>query len=225
MKHTLIALIAIIFLSQVATARFGVSFTYDELMKISDLVVIIEHESTRESEANDSLGGSGRITTAKVLTRIKGNFNEEKITIHHFFYANSPNAPNHVTFPSKAAPRIRVEINTPFVRGTRYFEPTRQYLAFLKKQNDGTYIPVTPQFDSDLSFITLGGPLNSLWTTSNDSGISEQGEQSVAMRTFVEVTPGKLKAEQDGTVQPATRPESDSEGGDKPQPESEGRSR
>jgi hypothetical protein len=35
----------------------------------------------------------------------------------------------------------------------------------------------------------------------------------------------KAKAEQAGTGQPATRPESKSEGGDKPQPESEGRSR
>ena len=34
-----------------------------------------------------------------------------------------------------------------------------------------------------------------------------------------------LKAEQAGTEQPATRPESKSEGGDKPQPEAEGRSR
>jgi hypothetical protein len=34
-----------------------------------------------------------------------------------------------------------------------------------------------------------------------------------------------LQAEQAGTGQPATRPESKSEGGDKPQPESEGRSR
>jgi hypothetical protein len=35
----------------------------------------------------------------------------------------------------------------------------------------------------------------------------------------------KAPAEQDGTGQPATRPESKSEGGDKPQPEAEGRSR
>ena len=35
----------------------------------------------------------------------------------------------------------------------------------------------------------------------------------------------KTKAEQAGAGQPATRPESDSEGGDKPQPESEVRSR
>jgi hypothetical protein len=35
----------------------------------------------------------------------------------------------------------------------------------------------------------------------------------------------KTEAQQDGTGQPATRPESKSEGGDKPQPKSEGRSR
>jgi len=35
----------------------------------------------------------------------------------------------------------------------------------------------------------------------------------------------KKTAEQAGTGQPATRPESKSEGGDKPQPEAEGRSR
>ena len=37
--------------------------------------------------------------------------------------------------------------------------------------------------------------------------------------------PNKKAAEQAGTGQPATRPESKSEGGDKPQPEAEGRSR
>ena len=37
--------------------------------------------------------------------------------------------------------------------------------------------------------------------------------------------PSETKGEQDGTGQPATRPESKSEGSDKPQPEAEGRSR
>jgi hypothetical protein len=41
----------------------------------------------------------------------------------------------------------------------------------------------------------------------------------------VELDPKKSKAEQGGAGQPATRSESDSEGGDKPQPGSDGRSR
>jgi hypothetical protein len=40
-----------------------------------------------------------------------------------------------------------------------------------------------------------------------------------------DIGPESQEAEQAGTGQPATRPESKSEGGDKPQPESEGRSR
>jgi hypothetical protein len=46
-------------------------------------------------------------------------------------------------------------------------------------------------------------------------------------RSFVVTIDGSTikLGEQDGTVQPATRPESKSEGSDKPQPESEGRSR
>jgi hypothetical protein len=40
----------------------------------------------------------------------------------------------------------------------------------------------------------------------------------------ITVQPNKTKA-QDGTGQPATRPESKSKGSDKPQPEAEGRSR
>lgn len=55
-----------------------------------------------------------------------------------------------------------------------------------------------------------------------------------ACRQFLQLTdfeipsrmvPSNLRSEQGGAKQPATRSESDSEGGDKPQPESEGRSR
>jgi hypothetical protein len=42
---------------------------------------------------------------------------------------------------------------------------------------------------------------------------------------FDNVSDATKESEQDGTGQPATRPESKSEGGDKPQPEAEGRSR
>lgn len=50
----------------------------------------------------------------------------------------------------------------------------------------------------------------------------KQREQLLKIISTVKV---EKRAEQAGTGQPATRPESDSEGGDKPQPEAEGRSR
>jgi hypothetical protein len=198
MKRISITFIAVICLCQAALARVFPSFTYTELMNISDLVVLIEHESTKEFEARDSLGGSGRITTAKILTQLKGEFNDEKITIHHFFYPNTPNVPNHVTFPPAITSTSILQMTTPAFRGSLFINPTRQYLAFLKKQKDGSYIPVTPQYDSNLSFVPLGGDLNRLWMSPNESGITEQRGQPLGIRGVVEVKPANIKeAQQD----------------------------
>ena len=46
-----------------------------------------------------------------------------------------------------------------------------------------------------------------------------------AQKIFASLTPTKPKSEQGGAGQPTTRAESEPEGGDKPEPESEGRSR
>jgi hypothetical protein len=53
----------------------------------------------------------------------------------------------------------------------------------------------------------------------------EIGEKYQGMREIMNAEVEARLSEQDGTGQPATRPESKPEGGDKPQPESEGRSR
>ena len=55
---------------------------------------------------------------------------------------------------------------------------------------------------------------------------ASSGDEEPLIDPFAEdPTPEPTNAEQAGTEQPATRPESDSEGGNKPKPESEGRSR
>lgn len=60
-------------------------------------------------------------------------------------------------------------------------------------------------------------------------GISERNgndiDRLLASLISQERSSGTTKAEQGGAGQPATRPESDSEGGDKPQPDAEERSR
>ena len=58
------------------------------------------------------------------------------------------------------------------------------------------------------------------------AAIAEQADLNILIKPGTLVLVPKTKiAEQAGAGQPATRPESKSEGGDKPQPESEGRSR
>ncbi len=56
-------------------------------------------------------------------------------------------------------------------------------------------------------------------------GFGGLGEEAAPKVISVTATTPKWRGEQAGTGQPATRPESKSEGRDKPQPESEGRSR
>lgn len=73
---------------------------------------------------------------------------------------------------------------------------------------------------------TLKGKL--VWT--GVEAISEACYQILAVKTDDGMIPcfrvkTMTKSEQGGTVQPATRPESKSEGNDKPQPDAEGRSR
>jgi hypothetical protein len=53
----------------------------------------------------------------------------------------------------------------------------------------------------------------------------EQAERGQMQWPMPAAEKREIEGEQAGTGQPATRPESDSEGGEKPQPEAEGRSR
>lgn len=135
----------------VANARFVPTFSFEELMQRCDLVLIIEHESTRETDARDEArSGVGRLTTAKVRSVLKGAHGEGRITIRHFYYQPNPNAPNSIVFPPEAT-------NIPLSRDKKiaYLQGPWCYLAFLKRNHDGTYVPVVDAYDSALSFISL----------------------------------------------------------------------
>lgn len=123
-------------------------------MQRSDLVVIIEHESTRETnERDEEGGGTGRLTTAKVLTILKGDYKDSRISIRHLYYAPTPNAPNSVELPGSTGPiQVKKGSMTLFVNS-----PWR-YIAFLKRDRDGTYVPSVDAFDSALCFLNLVEP-------------------------------------------------------------------
>ena len=151
--RTLICLLILSFHS-LALARFAPQYTFEELMQRSDLVVIIEHESTRETEERDEAGGGlGRLTTAKVLTTLKGECKDAKISIRHIYYHPTPNSPNSVEFPATRGP-IQLKKGSM----TLYVNPPWRYIAFLKRDRDGTYIPSVDAFDSALCFLNLMEP-------------------------------------------------------------------
>jgi hypothetical protein len=146
-------LICLLILSfhSLAHARFAPRYSFEELMQRSDLVVIIEHESTRETEERDEAhGGTGRLTAAKVLTTLKGECNDARISIRHLHYEPTPNSPNAVEFPGSPGP-ITLKKGTM----TFFVHPPWRYIAFLKQDRDGTYVPSVDAFDSALCFISL----------------------------------------------------------------------
>ena len=151
--RNLICLLILSFHS-LAYSRFAPGYSFEDLMQRSDLVVIIEHESTRETEERDEArGGTGRLTTAKVLTTLKGECKDSRISIRHLHYAKSPSSANAVEFPGSAGP-IMVKKGTM----TYFVHPPWRYIAFLKRDRDGTYVPSVEAFDSALCFLSLVEP-------------------------------------------------------------------
>lgn len=78
---------------------------------------------------------------------------DAKISIRHLYYASSPNSPNSVEFPANRGPiQLKKGSMTLFVNS-----PWR-YIAFLKRNSDGTYVPSVDAFDSALCFLNLTEP-------------------------------------------------------------------
>jgi hypothetical protein len=183
MKFVIITIMFGLSFCRLSSARFLPSYTHEELMVLSDLVVLMEPVSTKETEATDAQGGMGRATIAKVLLVLKGTIKEKNLTIEHFHYGATPNSPNHVIFPSSQAKGYLIQS----ARCGMFVEPTRQYLAFMKLQKNGTYTSVTPQFDSKMSFFAVGEKMNDLWTDFVKYDEVAATAKPPAMRKFVEV--------------------------------------
>jgi hypothetical protein len=80
------------------------------------------------------------------------------------------------------------------------------------------------QFSGDWFWDTVGDAAKKATRSLGEGGVAaKMTEAGTPVSPWL--TPIKPEAEQGGAGQPATRPESKSEGGDKPQPASEGRSR
>lgn len=183
MKPLILLLLAIMSFCSMASARITPYFSYEDLMEKSDLVVVMEHISTAPTANTDEQGGRGQLTTAKVLLVLKGKIDSKDLSIEHFYYPILPSSPNPIVFPSPQASRSMMQS----ARSAIFIEPTRQYLAFMKLQKNGTYTSVTPHFDSSLSFLPVGGNLNDLWTVMVQLEEGDATEKPPRVRKFVEV--------------------------------------
>jgi hypothetical protein len=140
-------------------------WSYDELLKASDVVAIVEPIKSENNRSQFEWADSaecfqGLSTTFKVHSYFKGANSTTEIVVKHFghiagkmFPANGPElayfaiGPQSfdVSAPQKDKPGAnevieRVSTNNPC------------WLAFLKRNDDGTFVPVTGQIDSLMSF-------------------------------------------------------------------------
>jgi hypothetical protein len=148
MKNTFLFLALLMALVLVANshARLNYAWSYEELLRLADLVVVATAittketterttiEKTRYNSINPPFKAVGLETTFSVQTILKGKLPEKTFVLHHYREAN-PSAqvnagPMQVTFKS---------------------DKTIVYLLFLTRESDGRYAAVSGQIDPAFS--------------------------------------------------------------------------
>jgi len=136
MKTLAPAIALILFLPSTSDARLIETYTYQELVTASDLVVIATPKATADTKEEANLPGmnwlrvTGVETRFTLLTTLKGDEKLKDITLHHYRVTKTDmkieNRPHLVAFD-------------PAARQT--------YLLFLTRQPDGRYAPAGGQTD------------------------------------------------------------------------------
>jgi len=138
-----------------ASGRLVEPWSYDKLLKESDLVVVAEAKKTEDTtdKPTDPLFKAdldyvvGRTSTLEIKGTLKGKASGEEIKVLHFRVKEGwdiVNGPHLVAFRTKSV-EVRHEGRSEAVFARQ------QYLLFLKVRKDGRYEPVAGQYDVDLS--------------------------------------------------------------------------
>jgi len=131
-------------------ARTVRNWSIDELTQAADLVVVVdpiknEDNSEKDIPNYDPRWFQGVSTTFQIKGCFKGTPNKGEIVVKHFKYKEKdispPNGPDFIFF-----------VISPLG------QPAQHWVAFLKKAPDGSYVPVTDQYDAILSFKELHDP-------------------------------------------------------------------
>jgi len=149
-----LSVLLILLLSPMVFARLHYAWSYDEMTKQADTIVIATpvvatHDTAERTTFPgvtqvDLNGGNPRPvpaigveTTFKVLSVFKGDMKAETFVFHHLREIQGPsnNGPGVVTFDPK---------------------DKKRFLLFLKRELDGRYSSVTGQTDPDMGVRDLG---------------------------------------------------------------------
>lgn len=147
-------------------ARGVRAWSYDELVKASDVVLVIEplktenNDDTFATEYDLDWDFQGVSTTFKVHCCFKGSTVPDEIVVKHFEYKpngmGGANGPTFLQFlPGTLKYKAAYSKDDKEVSSNTYYEPHPCWLAFLKKTADGSFVPVAGQIDTGLSFKEL----------------------------------------------------------------------
>jgi len=152
------------------------NWSYDELVKASDLVVIIEtlknekNEDTLKVNGIDDSSVQGVSTTFHVLYCWKGVPPSGDLVVKHFVYKPDVGSVNGALFihfltePINFEGKVYVgQKNKGPVDAVQFCLAVPNWLAFLKKAPDGAFIPATGQVAPMHSFKELREVLFSPW--------------------------------------------------------------
>jgi hypothetical protein len=160
----LISLAILLPIQSISQARITREWTYDDLQKESDLVVIAEVAETKTVALTDDLVQNGLSgfasfkqveTTFRVHAVLKGKVEQKQITLVHFRIdwektTSITDGPLLVAFPTKEQAATKE-------REKSLVGP--DYLLFLKSRKDGKFDPVSGQVDPIWSARPLGNPM------------------------------------------------------------------
>lgn len=151
-----------------ADARAFRAWSYEDLLKASDLVAIVEpvsSENTKDAYPGPLYGQAlddfiGHDTKFKVHAVLKGSSPEDKfLVVLHFSYARVKPTSNGARFawfvPGPLQFKKQVLKDHKTVGEMTVYAEDPIWLAFLKKKHDGRYEPVTDPYDSTDSFREL----------------------------------------------------------------------
>jgi hypothetical protein len=170
LRHVAIVL-CVIGCATTADARATRIWSYEDLAKAADLVVVMEPLFTEEVE--DSYPGpllgykgadfQGLNTTFQVQAVLKGDVSLKRLlVVLHFAYSKNVrfliNGARFAAFlPGPLSFRKQVLQDGKEVGGVSVFKETPAWLAFLRKRDDGRYEAVTGSCDAVDSFRELHG--------------------------------------------------------------------
>lgn len=134
----------------IAEARLKPTFGYKKLFKESDVVVIatvVKTDDTDDKFPGHEREFKGQDTEFEIQKVIQGDVDGERLKLLHFKYVGTP--------PANGPMLVKFE---PGLETEGFMMAQAEYMLFLKRTDDGRYVPVSGQYDSEDSVKILSPP-------------------------------------------------------------------